>query len=166
MPPSLTLLVEALEECSSDIVHADLAHLQRLLKKTPLGNDMIIKQIKFLCSGMTQATYATTASWYGEANVTLARGGSSSCETALDRDEEKALSILQRVEAVCSKVSVDLKAVNNSRAELVDYRETATAPGGKFTLKAEHEQHVKEARMHDGELLRFEAMASGNLDQL
>ena len=48
-PPSLPLLTETLdEERSLDIVYADLARLQRLLKKTPLDNARIVMQVKFL----------------------------------------------------------------------------------------------------------------------
>lgn len=76
-PPSLTLPMETLEEeCSSDIVHANLTRLQRSLKKTPLDIDMIVKQIKFL-SGMAKVIYAATTRLSGEAIVTPTNVGST-----------------------------------------------------------------------------------------
>jgi hypothetical protein len=48
-PPSLALPTETLEEeRSSDIVHAGLARLQRLLKRTSLDHARIVKHVKLL----------------------------------------------------------------------------------------------------------------------
>ena len=57
-------------------------------------------------------------------------------------DEDEACSILQCLEVVCD----DLKAINDSQAELVSYGEKATTLRAKYTSKAaEHEQQAKEA---------------------
>jgi hypothetical protein len=53
-------------------------------------------------------------------------------------------------------VSIDLKAVNDSRAELVGYRYKATTLRAKYTSKVTKlEQQAKEARRREQELLHF-----------
>ena len=147
-PPSLPLLTETLdEERSLDIVYADLARLQRLLKKTPLDNARIITQVKFLVAEWLKLYTSPQPAdleqliSHLQAFTQRLEGGSSSRESAIGKDEDEARSILQCLVAVCSKVSDNLKVANDSRAELVSYREKATALRAKYTSKAaEHEQ--------------------------
>jgi len=117
-PPSLVLPMRALkEEQSAYIIHADLAHLFRLLKKVPLDSVKVVHMLKLLM-GQWASMYESPLPADLELLTTrlgiLAQHLENRAtfeEVTLDKDEKDLLSDLQRIKAAGSEVAAEYTLV-------------------------------------------------------